>query len=75
MKTITPNELRQIIIEHSLETKENILDSIIVIADRYEIDLEVMATYITGSIKEMIKLQCENDGLIKKEDDPSHAFA
>lgn len=71
---MTPSELKQKIAEYSERTGESLLESTVAIADELEIDLEVIAQHVTGSLKEMMQIECEADGMLKKESNHSHAF-
>lgn len=72
--TMTPNELKQEIISYAKENDLTILEAAIEIADTHEIDIEDMAQYITGSIKEMMQMECEQNGMLKRDSIPSYAF-
>lgn len=72
---MTPNEVKQLIIEYSLEHEITLLDATVAIADRLEIDLEDIAQHVSGSLKEMMQVQCEDSGMLKRDSQSSHVFA
>lgn len=71
---MTPTELKQKIIEHSQQNNVSLLDATIQVADLLDIDIEDMAVHINGSLKEMMQVQCETDGLIKKTNESTYSF-
>ena len=71
---MTPNEVTQIIMEHARLHDVSLLDATIAVADQYEIELEDIAKHVTGSLKEMMQLQCESEGMLKRENHSSHTF-
>lgn len=71
---MTPNEVKQMIMEHAQTHEMTLLDATIAIADELDIDLEEIAQHVTGSLKEMMQVECEADGMLKRESNSSFTF-
>lgn len=64
----------EMIISMSQVTGGLLIESAVEVADILGIDQEAMKSYITRSLKEMIQLECEQAGMLKKDTDPSFVF-
>ena len=71
---MTPNEVNQIIIEYAQANGISLLDATVAVADLHDIDLEDIAKHVTGSLKEMMQVECETAGMLKRENNSSHIF-
>lgn len=71
---MTPSDLRQNIIQYSIDNTCTLLEATVAMADKFEIDLEDIAKHVSGSLKEMMQLECEKDGSIRKDNNSSYIF-
>lgn len=71
---MTPSDLRQNIIQYASDNDCTLLEATVAMADKLEIDLEDIAKHVSGSLKEMMQLECEGDGSIRRENNSSYTF-
>ena len=71
---MTPSDLRQNIIQYANDNSCTLLEATVAMADKLEIDLEDIAKHINGSLKEMMQIECEADGSIRRENNSSYIF-
>lgn len=71
---MTPIEVKQTIMEYAQDNDVSLLEATIAVADSMDIELEDIAKHINGSLKEMMQLECETSGMLKRDSQPSYTF-
>lgn len=71
---MTPMEVKQTIIEYSQDNGVSLLEATMAVADELDIELEDIAKHVTGNLKEMMQVECEQTGMLKRENNSSYTF-